>query len=63
MLAEYAYIVIRDCVPKKSNYKRIRQYEKGKSKIDYLYRHRYQDIHSTNDVINHLVNSDNNIDL
>ena len=48
-LKDNGYIVIRDCVPKKSNYKRIRQYEKNTSKIDYLYKHRYQDIHSTND--------------
>jgi hypothetical protein len=50
-LNDNGYIVIRDCVPRKSNYKRIRQYEKNKSKIDYLYQHRCQEIHSTNDVI------------
>jgi len=50
-LKDNGYAVIRDCVPRRSNYKRIRQYEKNTSKIDYLYKHRCQDIHSTNDTL------------
>jgi hypothetical protein len=50
-LKDNGYKVTKDHALRKGMYSRRRKYEKNTSKIDYLYKHRYQDIHNTNDVI------------